>query len=89
MDRLIARELVLSARRSGLWIAVALHALLSLAFLEAWGDARVQHLSTIQGVFLLLAAPWIAARIAAPMTTRDLPRMAILFGVDAAPARAS
>jgi hypothetical protein len=94
MYRLIVRELVLSARRSGLWITVAVHALLSLAFLEAWGGTSgapilsgtslYTQLIALQFAFVLVAAPWMAARVMAPSTQRDTPRMSLLFGVDAA-----
>ena len=89
--RLLARELTLSSRRSGLWIAAAVHAVLAFTFLQAWEGVRTvpglpgaslsEQLGLLQQALAVVAAPWIAARIAAPERRADLPRLAHLFGV--------
>ena len=90
--RLLGRELLLSARRRGLWTAAGLHGAVALAFLEAWGGSHTgptilggsfhAQLSALQRVLVMIAGPWIAARILSPGTGADTERMALLFGVD-------
>lgn len=89
MNRLLARELTLASRRPGLWMAVSLHAAMAAAFMAAWGGEGLvpvlpgstlyEQLLAVQHVLILAAAPWLAARIAAPERRDDVDRLSMLL----------